>query len=73
MPERAWAGGGMVYTADLKSAALTGLRVRVPPRLPEFIIRFIIEIELAFGADSFYKCIGLENNEAPKTDQMLSA
>ena len=28
------ASGGMAYTADLKSAALTGLRVRIPPRLP---------------------------------------
>ena len=28
----------MVYTADLKSAAFTGLRVRIPPRLPGIII-----------------------------------
>lgn len=33
VPDRR-ASGGMVYTADLKSAALTGLRVRIPPRLP---------------------------------------
>src|SRR5690606_30011823 len=29
------ASGGMAYTADLKSAALTGLRVRIPPRPPQ--------------------------------------
>lgn len=28
------ASGGMVYTADLKSAAREGLRVQVPPRRP---------------------------------------
>ena len=29
-----WAGGGMVYTTDLKSVPFIGLWVRVPPRPP---------------------------------------
>jgi hypothetical protein len=35
-----WAGGGMVYTEDLKSSARKGLRVRAPPRLPVIILAF---------------------------------
>ena len=29
----------LAYTSDLKSDARTGLRVRVPPELPEYYIR----------------------------------
>ena len=29
----------LAYTSDLKSDARTGLRVRVPPRLPEYYLR----------------------------------
>ena len=36
--------GGTVYTADSKSAARSGLRVRIPPLLPD-IMRAILNFE----------------------------
>ena len=36
----------MVYATDLKSVALTGLRVRVPPLAPLFIEVSIMSISL---------------------------
>lgn len=40
-------GGGMAYAGDLKSLALTGVRVRLPPRAPG-VLRLVGECDVPF-------------------------
>jgi hypothetical protein len=61
-PTFLWLSGGMVYTADLKSAALTGLWVRVPPEPlikrginMEGIAYLVVSFAMGFFIGAFFK------------------